>query len=582
MKKVFFISLIFISQLYPQNFLEKITPELNGKMLSIEAEAPLLCWVFFKDKGDNTESFFADPQSVVSERSLKRRSKVMPLDKLIAFDDLPVAKTYVNQLEALGFSVKQKSRWFNGVSGFIKKADIKNFASLEFVSKLDIVWQLKKDYSQNLNSTESGNSFTPVQQPEGVYSLNYGASYAQLLQINVPAVHNLGINGKNVYVTVLDAGFSLLSHEAFDSVNIIAAYDFVNHNTGVGDSSDMGEGSHGTQTLSTIGGYKQGELIGPAYGATYILAKTENTDSETPIEEDNWIAAVEWADSIGTDVTSTSLGYISFDSPYTSYTWLSMNGNTARITIGADLAAGKGIVVVNSAGNEGYNASHNTLGAPSDGDSVIAVGAVTSNGNRSSFSSVGNTIDGRIKPDIMALGSGVVTASPYGTTSYSSWASGTSFSCPLAAGVAALILQKNPYLTPMQVRNALRATASLAESPNREYGWGIINALNAVNFFPVSSVEDNEIELNKFSLLQNYPNPFNPSTTINYVLPESGNVTLKIFDVLGNEVKTLLDQEQTSGGHKVTFSSGNLVSGIYFYTLTSSGNSITKKLMVLK
>ncbi len=159
-------------------------------------------------------------------------------------------------------------------------------------------------------------------------------------------------------------------------MNIIAIYDFVNNDPNVGNQGDMGEGSHGTATLSIIGGFKEGELIGPAYGSNFILAKTENTDSETPVEEDNWVAAIEWADSIGVDVTSTSLGYIDYDFPFTSYTWQNMDGNTALITIAGDLAVGRGIVVVNSAGNEGYNSSHNTLGAPADGDSIFAIGAV--------------------------------------------------------------------------------------------------------------------------------------------------------------------------------------------------------------
>ena len=281
----------------------------------------------------------------------------------------------------------------------------------------------------------------------------------------------------------MDAGFNRLSHDAFLSMDIIAAWDFVNNDPNVGDEGDMGEGSHGTQTLSTIGGYAPGHLIGPAFNSSYILAKTENTDTETPIEEDNWIAAMEWADSIGVDVTSTSLGYIGYDPPYQSYTWEDMDGNTTVITNGADYAAYIGIVVVNSAGNEGYNASHNTLGAPSDGDSVIAAGAVNSSGSRSSFSSVGPTVDGRIKPDIMALGSGDVVASPYNDHNYTT-ASGTSFSCPLSAGVAALILCSNPNLTPMQVRDAMRNTASKNSNPDNLYGWGILNALSAINYFP--------------------------------------------------------------------------------------------------
>ncbi|HEY6907204.1 MAG TPA: S8/S53 family peptidase, partial [Ignavibacteriaceae bacterium] len=331
-----------------------------------------------------------------------------------------------------------------------------------------------------------------VQQPDGMYSYDYGESFAQLEQINVPAVHDMGYTGQGVTVCLMDAGFSRLSHDAFQSMNIIAAWDFVNNDPNVGNQADSGDGSHGTETLSTIGGYSPGHLIGPAFNSTYILAKTENTDSETPLEEDNWIAAMEWADSIGVDVTSTSLGYIAFDPPWQSYTWMDMDGNTTIITNGADYATHLGIVVVNSAGNEGYNSSHNTLGAPADGDSVIAAGAVEYDGTRASFSSVGPTVDGRHKPDIMALGSGDVVASPYDDHSYS-YASGTSFSCPLSAGVAALILSVNPGLTPMQVRDAMRNTASQNTSPDNLYGWGILNALDAASYFPTP------VELQSFS-----------------------------------------------------------------------------------
>ncbi len=302
-------------------------------------------------------------------------------------------------------------------------------------------------------------------------------------RLNVPAVHDSGFTGQGVTICVMDAGFNRLSHDAFLSMNIIAAWDFVNNDPNVGDEGDLGTGTHGTMTLSTIGGFAPGHLIGPAFNSSYIVAKTENTDSETPIEEDNWIAAMEWADSIGVDVTSTSLSYLDYDPPYPSYTWEDMDGNTTIITNGADYAASIGIVVVNSAGNEGYNSSHNTLGAPADGDSVITAGAVTSSGSRSSFSSVGPTVDGRFKPDIMALGSGDVVASPYNDHNYTT-ASGTSFSCPLSAGVAALILCSNPNLTPMQVRDAMRNTASQSSNPDNLYGWGILNALDAINYFP--------------------------------------------------------------------------------------------------
>jgi serine protease AprX len=276
---------------------------------------------------------------------------------------------------------------------------------------------------------------------------------------------------------VLDAGFDNLAHPAFATLRIVATRDFVNRDDSVADG-DVGEGSHGTATLSVIGGFQPGQIIGPAYAASYILAKTENTESETPVEEDNWAAAVEWAESLGVDVISSSLGYLTYDRPFPSYTAAQLDGNTAISTRAADLAAERGVMVVNSAGNEG-NASANTLGAPADGNLVLAVGAVSSTGARASFSSVGPTADGRIKPDVAAQGVGVKVAQPDRGSSYTT-ANGTSFSCPLTAGVVALLVQANPSATVPQVFDALRSTASQATRPDNLLGYGIVDALAAL------------------------------------------------------------------------------------------------------
>ncbi len=473
---------IGLTSVFAQNPLEKISAKLQLKMQSDSQSDKYLIWVYFSDKGDHLESYYSNPQTVVSQKSLERRAKVLSESNLIDFTDIPVNQTYVSLLNQNGFELKQKSKWFNAVSGFASESEINQIASNPFVKKIDVVGTFAKRVDDIEFIRNEPENYNPTQ-PEGAHSLNYGSSFTQLNQISVPQVHDLGFTGTGVTICVLDAGFNNLPHEVFQSMNIIAMYDFVNHDPNVADQGDMGNGTHGTATLSIIGGFKEGQLIGPAYGANFILAKTENTDSETPVEEDNWVAAIEWADSIGVDVTSTSLGYIGYDPPYTGYTWEDMDGNTAIITIAGDLAVGKGIVVVNSAGNEGYNSSHNTLGAPADGDSIIAVGAVTSSGIRTSFSSVGPSADGRIKPDLMAMGSNVYHADSFGNQYWSG--GGTSYSCPLLAGVCALIIQKNPNLTPMEVLQVLKTTATRSTNPDNEYGWGIINALNAMNLVTI-------------------------------------------------------------------------------------------------
>ncbi len=461
-----------------------------------ETEASLLVWITFKDKGDMASKYL-DARRTVSTRALQRRAKMRPFDRLIEPKDYPLEAAYVRQVEGLGIKIRQPSRWFNAVSAWVSREQLSELEQLNCVANLDLVLRLKKDphslefQSKDFIEDKAGRDSRRA----NVLTLDYGTSYTQVNQINVPAVHNLGIYGQGVMIGVFDAGFNNLGHEAFDSMVILATHDFVNGDSSVADDpGQMGEGSHGTNTLSVIGGFKNGQLIGPSFRSTFILAKTENTDSETPVEEDNWIAAMEWAEAYGVDVVSCSLGYIEFDGQ-SYYTWQWMNGDSCRITKAADMATWNGVVVVNSAGNENDNSSHNTLGAPADGDTVIAVGAVNSSGTRVSFSSVGPTVDGRIKPDVMAMGSGVKAAygSP-GATGYE-YVDGTSFSCPLTAGVCGLILSTNPNLTPYQVREALRNTANNASSPNKYYGWGIVNALNAINYVhiqhtPVSDTEN--------------------------------------------------------------------------------------------
>ena len=574
---------LFTGILFAQSQVEKLTPQLDDVISNVNQNEELLVWVFFSDKGNETQNYFQKPSTVVSEKSLKRRAKVLSEDKLISTTDLPVNQNYIDQIQSLGFQLKQKTKWFNGVSGWATKSELAQFANRPFVKQLDIVYKFKKDKSEEeIIKDFPGEINHNLSKPLETHSFNYGQSYTQLNQITVPQVHDLGYTGAGITVCMMDAGFDLwTTHQVFNSMNVIATWDFVNGDPDVEDGSDMGSGSHGTSTLSLIGGFYEGQLIGPAFGADFILAKTENTDSETPIEEDNWIAAMEWADSIGVDVTSTSLGYIGFDPPYQSYTWQDMDGNTCRITNGADYAVSLGIFVVNSAGNEGYDPNHNTLGAPADGDSVIAIGSVNSSGDRSGFSSVGPSVDGRIKPDLMAMGSSDYVACNSSSTCYSSWGSGTSWSCPLAAGAATLLLQVSPNLTPMQLATVLKNTASLSTSPNNQMGWGIINTYAALQSL-LTDVNNTTDTPEDFYLLQNYPNPFNPSTKIRFAIPEKSQVKLALYDILGRELATILDEEINPGIKEVELNGSNLSSGIYLVKMITNSYQQTIKITLLK
>jgi serine protease AprX len=479
----------------------------------------VVVWVYFRDKGaDASQRLIAPATAYISERSISRRQNAMKSAGVIGIEDLPLERRYVESVALLAKRVRHEAKWFNAMSVVVTKDQIERVRRLPFVSEVELVGRFRKRMPDIEESTMVPEPHPPVSQSPTL--LNYGNSLTQNSQINTVAVHNLGIDGSGVLIGVFDAGFSNLTHPALVTRPIVARYDFVTNST------TLGSHSHGQGTFSVVGGFADGSLIGPAYGASFVLARTEDATPETPIEEDNWVRAIIWADSIGIDVATTSLGYNDFDPPWPDYTWQDLDGVTSVITRAADRAVEMGIVVVNSAGNGGdISAPQNTLGAPADGFNVIAVGAVGSSGTRSSFSSVGPSADGRVKPDVMAMGSGVTGAS--GATGYTSTLNGTSFSCPLAAGVAALVLSGNLEfnLTPLQVREAMRQTANRVNNPDRYYGWGILDALKATNYVwiehsPLANTEDTTARTVVVSLKSR--------------IPLIGDSTLIVYGIGGN------------------------------------------------
>lgn len=461
----------------PKVLSDRITQLLDSQ----RSEQTVPAFIYFTDKGDNLAEKLAVARKSLSAKALRRRVINRGEQNAVTVHDLPVAEDYVRSITPRVTKVRHQLKSLNAMSVEASPEVLAEISALPFVRRVDLVNSIQHSPEPAVSLPSSPSDIAlndrTIVQPNAVNALDYGASLTQNAQINVPDVHDLGYDGSGVVIAVFDSGFNRLSHEAFESIDIAGTRDFVNGDTDVGDGG-RGVGHHGTNTLSTIGGFMSGQLIGPAYGATYYLAKTENTESELHVEEDNWCAAAEWAEAQGADIITSSLGYRDDFDAGADYTAADMDGDTTVITICADAVAENGIVVVNSAGNSG-NGRQNTLGAPSDGDFVLAVGSVTSSGNRSSFSSVGLSADGRIKPDVMAMGSSVRVASSRSDTGYTN-INGTSFSCPLTAGVVALVLDANPNLSAAQVRDIMRNTASRANQPNREFGYGIIDALGAV------------------------------------------------------------------------------------------------------
>jgi serine protease AprX len=288
----------------------KIGGRLADRLHSNTSQSAYTVWVTFTDKGPEAFHKTTNRSSLLSERALQRRRNVLPADALVDESDLPVEQSFVEAVRATGASVRHESRWFNAVSVTASREQISAMVFLPFVNEVELVGSYGTRRG-TVPSEDTSMPSTPLPKTDGPTSLDYGPSANQLLQIHVPAVHDLGNHAEGVLVGVFDNGFRLPSHEAFATMIIIATHDFVDHKTSVVPSNPATNfGDHGVNTLSTIGGYKPGQLIGPAFGASFILARTENDSSETPVEEDNWLAAIEWADSIGVQVTSTSLGYL--------------------------------------------------------------------------------------------------------------------------------------------------------------------------------------------------------------------------------------------------------------------------------
>ncbi|MFQ6002176.1 MAG: S8 family serine peptidase [Candidatus Zixiibacteriota bacterium] len=455
-----------------------------------EPEEKVKVWVFFTDKGifdlEEYGSALNQATNALTERAARRRAKTMK-PNLVDFRDLPVDRTYVNEILKYQAKLRKKSRWLNAVS-----FEIAVFR-LDEISKLDFVKAIKPVLGGKRKPVPPQKPPIKPQKSPPKFDLNYGASYNQLQQLNVPAVHNLGYNGQGVLVCMMDTGYRK-DHQAFGLAysegRVLAEWDFINNdgNTQNEPGDPSTQHNHGTYTWSALGGAADGNLYGPAYGADFILAKTEDVSMEEPIEEDNWVAGMEWADSIGADVISSSLAYIDW------YTYSDLDGNTAVTTIAADIAAERGIVVCNAMGNNGPGSG--TLMAPADADSIIACGAVDGSGYLAWFSSRGPTYDGRTKPEVCARGVSTRCADPYNVTGYT-YASGTSLSTPLIGGCAALILSAHPEWTPMQVREAMMMTASRAAYPDNDYGWGIPDVLAAIQYsFYLTGDLTNDGEIN--------------------------------------------------------------------------------------
>jgi hypothetical protein len=467
----------------------------TSALSELHEDARVKMWVFFTDHGESSKVELQDmlARVQIDERASMRRAQ-RSRTAGANIHDLPVHAAYVDAVRALGTEVRHESRYFNAISAWVTPEQLRAVSRLPFVGSTDRV----RTGTRRVPEVNRRALETMRIVPRMDDDIDYGLSDTQHVLINTKPLHAEGYTGEGVRIAVFDTGF-WLEHSGLAHLNVIAEWDFINDDGVTADQFNDVEGQmwHGLVSLGIVGSNWPGRVMGTAWSAEFILAKTEHLIEEIQSEEDDYIAALEWADDLGVDVVSSSLGYFYW------YTQSDMDGDTALITRAVDIAASRGILVVTAAGNEGTS-SWGTIIAPADADSAIAVGAVASDGIIRDYSSRGPTADGRIKPDVMAQGYLVASLSWMDANAIAP-GGGTSAATPLVAGAAALLLQKHPDWSPIQVRDALRATASQSDTPNNDYGWGIIDAYAASNYSASVAVD---IDIRPGAC----DNPFNPKS----------------------------------------------------------------------
>ena len=517
---------------------------INCSLLTINcsAQLPAKYLITFKDKTNSPYSV-SKPLEFLSQRSVSRRQKQ---NITVKTRDLPVNPAYSTEIKKTGAKIWFTSRWMNAALIQTSDASLQTILKMPFVKGLEVNGTID---NPNTRSARVKSKFKTFDNQ----SFNYGFSKVQNEMIGVNVMHDLGFRGEGMMIAVLDAGFNNTDKipalkPLFEEGRIIGTYDFVKKEPSVYEDD-----GHGTEVLSCMGAFLEGNMVGTAPKSSYLLLRTEDAPSEYIIEEANWLFAAEYADSVGVDLINSSLGYTTFDDAKTDHTYAQLDGNTTIAARAADWAAGVGMICVVSAGNEG-NDAWKYEGTPADADSVLAVGAVDANKLYARFSSLGIPTDPRIKPDVVAMGQGVAVISPSGNVTTSS---GTSFSSPILCGMVAGYWQANPTLTAMQVIANVRKSGSQADKPDKILGYGI------PNLYKVLGVQ---AEITDFFKI--YPNPTNKEITL-----EINDVLSKNYEAIFTDVTGKVQQKETIKNRIQTISVEKMPKGIYFLRVENEERS---------
>lgn len=477
-----------------------------------------LVFVYFTDK-PNKAAFYANPLSELTQKSLSRRTTFgIPLND----QDAPIEQSYLQNLQNLGFTVTDYSKWLNGAAVNATPAQITTLQAQPYIQSV-------QSFARNSTGgtvIKAENKWQAISNTQkNLTTFDYGSGSAQVDQVNLRPLHLAGYTGTGVSIAVIDAGFPTVdTGSAFSRLwannQIKASYDFV---TKTGNVYNTSLSNHGSVVLGTIGGFIENTFVGSAPDADFYLYRSENAVGEIPEEELYWIEAAEEADRKGVDIITASLGYSTFDDPRYNYTYADMNGTTSFIARAAGIAADKGIFVLIAAGNEGNKPWHNIL-TPADNAKVFSIGSVDSAGNSSGFSSFGPNSTGIVKPDGSTRGTATATVYNNSTTT----ANGTSLATPVAAGGVACLIQAFPTLNRELMKTKLRQTASLYPNHTNQMGFGILNFGSLYN----STLNTSElVKKEKFAI---FPNPVK---NILNIASENEIKSLEVYDNLGRFIR---------------------------------------------
>ncbi len=528
--------------------------------------------VFFTDK-NNSPFNIASPQSFLSQRAINRRTAQ---NISIISQDLPVNPAYVDSVISKGAQILNRSKWFNAV--VIRTNDpavLSAIQALPFVSSTTVAGRVINIGTEPAEDSFKRSFVNPYMAAESnlkTGGFSYGSSFNQIAMLNGHLLHDQGFAGQGKLIAIIDAGFSDADiMTVFDSLRannqIKATWDFVDGNANVYDDH-----WHGMMVLSLIGGYIPNELVGTAPKADFLLLRSEDAPTEYIIEEYNWAAAAEYADSAGADVINTSLGYTLFDESAMDHSYNQMDGNTIPITIAADIAATKGMLVVNSAGNEGNSAWYH-ISAAADGDSVLAIGAVDAFETYVGFSGKGPSFDGRVKPNVTAQGGSAIVASSGGGTQTGS---GTSFSGPIVAGLAACLWQANPIKNNMEIFRAIEQSADQYLTPDEFKGYGVPDFALANLNLSAYTISDPGSE----QLMSVYPNPFEDRISVRFYSDKSQDLNFGFHDITGKLIFNQIENVLPYSINTITIDTpSDLSKGIYFLEMKTARQNYVRKIV---